>query len=374
MATLYYNAAVDTDWNTLGNWWSDSIYSVPATSLPSSADDVIMIADCLTNSGSGAIVNTLTFDGGPFNGSVSGGTATLGINITVIQVSEYYTIAMIIDAFLTGTLTASKVYLTGSYYSGINNGIINGSVLLNSLGYNNGTINGNATFGAGGYNNGSGSVNGNAIFEASSVNEGYIGNNATFIDMINYGYVNGNAIFYGGATNSNTINQHATFNDYSYNNFGGAVTGDATFNDSSYNDGVTGNATFNDTSYNNYGTVDGDATFNDSSYNSSNGPVTGNATFNGNSLNNGIISGDATFNGTSSNFGVANDFGTAVFNDSSTNENSGLIGGGGAIFNDSSFAYPTSAGSTYNGTVTFQNRTPYPLKRGVNGSNLLGIV
>ena len=43
-ATLYYNAATDTNWNTLTNWWQDSGFTIQATALPGISDDVIVSA------------------------------------------------------------------------------------------------------------------------------------------------------------------------------------------------------------------------------------------------------------------------------------------------------------------------------------------
>jgi Concanavalin A-like lectin/glucanases superfamily len=41
MATLYFNNAVDTFVATLGNWWQDDAYTIPADSLPVASDDVV---------------------------------------------------------------------------------------------------------------------------------------------------------------------------------------------------------------------------------------------------------------------------------------------------------------------------------------------
>jgi len=44
-ATFYYNdnvGAADGAWNNLSNWWTDSLLTVQATSLPSNLDDVIV--------------------------------------------------------------------------------------------------------------------------------------------------------------------------------------------------------------------------------------------------------------------------------------------------------------------------------------------
>jgi len=63
-ATLYYNnAAGDYDWNTLGNWWTDPVFSSPAPNLPAVGDDVVISANVNGNSGPAAAVNTMTVKG-----------------------------------------------------------------------------------------------------------------------------------------------------------------------------------------------------------------------------------------------------------------------------------------------------------------------
>ena len=59
MATLYYNGFVDTDWATLGNWWTDSGFSVAATSLPTITDDVEMWETVDANTGGFIAVHDL---------------------------------------------------------------------------------------------------------------------------------------------------------------------------------------------------------------------------------------------------------------------------------------------------------------------------
>jgi hypothetical protein len=182
--------------------------------------------------------------------------------------------------------------------------------------------------------------------------------NAVFINAENSETINGNATFNSFSLNGGTVNGDATFNNISYNS--GSVFGNATFNNNSSNDGtISEDATFNGDSENYYGVVFGDATFNDGSRNGNLQPETpatvlGNAVFNGSSTN--------TLGGTTK---------SATFNNSSYN--SGIVDGL-AIFNHSSFAYPSITGETeYSGDIIFQNRTPYPLKRGVNSCGLLGI-
>ncbi|MFM7796943.1 MAG: hypothetical protein ACKO7N_09285, partial [Candidatus Nitrosotenuis sp.] len=70
MATLYFNnATLDNDWNTLGNWWSDSALTTPALALPTSSDDVVVLPPSeyfysLINSGSTPTIKSLTIYSG----------------------------------------------------------------------------------------------------------------------------------------------------------------------------------------------------------------------------------------------------------------------------------------------------------------------
>ena len=127
---------------------------------------------------------------------------------------------------------------------------------------------------------------------------------------------------------------------------------------------VTGNCVFNDYSEHVDGTITGNCAFNDYSQLGS-GTITGNCTFNDSSRNDGTITGDCTFNHSSYNdYGTIN--GNCTFNDSSYND--GTINGN-CTFNDSSYNTGTVSGSR-----SFQNRTPYPIPRGINGSSILGVI
>jgi hypothetical protein len=266
MATLYFNGAVDGDWNELDNWWNNDTFSTQATSLPSSSDSVVLSATCSTNSGSEPTVVNLTYSSG-----------TLGIAITV-----------------TGTAT------------------------FNDSSSNDGTITGNATFND--YaTNGGGTVNGNATFNDYS-------DNLYIIDLGN-GFIIGVAIFYDYATNNAAVGDGSIFNDNSRNGGagGGFVQGSATFNDSSSNPPndpvgggwLTANAIFNDQSSNG-GLVEGDATFNDTSY-ASGGTISGTATFNDTSYVSGLLTGDVIFLGNSYMASTAQVTGSATFRDNSYN-------------------------------------------------------
>lgn len=387
MATLYYNAAVDENWATLGNWWTDSGFTTQASSLPTSSDDVKIYSNISSNAGSTPTVNSMVVYGGSY----------IGINMTCVTFCEF------IDESILGngaTITASSGIFGGdavgdgyvdgtftgiSYLYGIsairNGGIINGTTYfnngsdinsggtLNGSGIfiddggnktNNGTINGYAS---GVFNNdGGGIINGNAVFLKDSGFNQITGRNGSG------GTVNGSGIFYNDTTNFGTINFAATFYNTSRN--AGVIGTNATFNDSSYN--------VYDFYSSYYGSVNGNATFNNSSYNDG-AVVMGTATFNNNSFNAGYIIQLATFNNSSYN---------------SLSYVQGNVGGkcnGGATYNHDSYQQSALNDSSSNqfvpftfGTATFRDRSinygqcpgtvVFAHGKGVNGSSILGIV
>ena len=76
---IYFNGAVDGDWNNLGNWWGDLSFTQQATALPNSNSDVVLDASVGSNSGPQPIVNTLE------QGNVSNTPYSINIPITVIN-------------------------------------------------------------------------------------------------------------------------------------------------------------------------------------------------------------------------------------------------------------------------------------------------
>ena len=63
---LYWYSAIDNNWDSLGNWWSDSGHTVHATSLPGSSDSVVILAspsDPLIDLDDGIFVLPLESDG-----------------------------------------------------------------------------------------------------------------------------------------------------------------------------------------------------------------------------------------------------------------------------------------------------------------------
>jgi hypothetical protein len=227
MATLYFNAAVDSDWNTLGNWWLDDTFTTPATSLPTSVDDVVIKANVSSNSGSDPTVANLLMQSETF-------IALGGMTLTV-----------------TGFCTFNGwLYYYGTIYGDCTCTFDNGA-------RNYGTITGDCTFDTGTQNNGS--IYGDCTFNDDSTNElpGIITGTCTFTDNSpNYGTIYGNSYnknYYGGGQGGSVIG-NCTFNDGSVNDDNAYVFGDCVFNDSSRNRGnVTGSATFRGSSYNKRG-------------------------------------------------------------------------------------------------------------------------
>ncbi len=262
-ATLYYNAAIDSDWSTLGNWWQDMGFTVPAVGLPTASDDVIIEGNVVLDSSGDASVKTM-----------------------VVNDPYYIKIDIVV--------AEGAVFNGSSYSDGIN------------------TITGNVVFNDSSYNDGGAVVLGNAVFNDSSRNSGNVSEDATFNGSSwNSGNVSEDATFNGQSRNDGTVSGNAIFNDTSRNFCNGVVSGDAIFNNSSWNGRgdifpfpvcflpsniIMGEATFNDLSRNTpQSRISGNAVFNDSSYNGTSTRILSNATFNHSAANNGTVVFDAFF-------------------------------------------------------------------------------
>ena len=142
---LYFNAAVDGNLATLGNWWQDSGFTTPADALPDNSSRVFITAP-------------------PTSGTATYSSALITANIGSAV-----------------SITANTITLN----SGINSGTLIGSVVLNNSASNAGTVGGAAEFFDTTEN--SGTVEGNATFRNSSSNSG--------------GVVEGNATIYNPSAN-----------------------------------------------------------------------------------------------------------------------------------------------------------------------------
>lgn len=288
----------------------DGAFTVPASSLPTAADDVIASSGIIEIPIGGVTVANLTTNS--LVGSYNINSTTRG-RLTV-----------------TGTLTLNEFADFGQYsLTNAGNVVFNGYsacqfVTLNASG--NVTFNGNSRW---------------STYSTLNVNE--------------YAIFNGES----SAERGSVINGNAIFN----NNSGFSVF--------LYPCTINGSAVFNNNSFNGNGTVSGNATFNNNSYN--NGTVAGNATFNnltatlGNVVDrtgraNGIVGGKTidsigntinswTFGGSSIFYGKAT--GNVIFNDNARNE--GTVKGT-ATFTSSLF-YLSPVG-TVEGTTFFSSPTP----------------
>jgi len=340
MAIFYFNGAVDSDWNTLGNWWLDDTFTTPAISLPSNTDDVVVSQPINTNSGGGVptVANYTSNSYGVFN---EPGGQNNYINIDIIVTGT---------ATFNGSSNPQGMTLTGNCIfndSAQNATNIIGNCTFNSISSNVGTIAGNCTFW--GYSHNDNAINGDCTFNENSMNSGNVYKTSS----------TGNCTFNGSAQNNGQVNGVCTFNNTSNNS--GVVFAVCTFNDHTVN----------------YGPITGDCTFNDYAFCGVSSSVSDLATFNDYAICDSCsYLNDAVFNGASYCVWTTVN-GNITFNDSAY-----LVDGGysvchqSVVFNDSSY-YAYIAGNndniTFNGSVSFTNRTPYPIPRGINGSSILGV-
>lgn len=61
--TLYFYAASDSDWNTVGNWFVDRDHTIASNSLPTDEDTAVILSTITSNSGS-FIADTIIFENG----------------------------------------------------------------------------------------------------------------------------------------------------------------------------------------------------------------------------------------------------------------------------------------------------------------------
>lgn len=257
--TLYFNAASDSDWNTLANWWEDSLHTVAASALPTNLDVAQIDVACTANGGSQAVCYDLilfaaiTIDVDCFHNctvSTAGEISGSG-NVTCVD-ADIQSDSTIVSGVLTSTgvcdiaagpTISNTIYAGTLNLYGANGGNITCSVIANILGgsTNSGTISGPF-----------------ALFGANS------------------GTINGAGSIGDSGTNTGSINGNVTINNYGENSSGGTITGSVTIDAggiSHIGATIVGTVIINGT---NSGTIIGDASI----------PSTG--------LNSGIISGTLT--------------------------------------------------------------------------------
>jgi hypothetical protein len=344
MATLYYNAAVDTYWDTLGNWWTDAAHTTQASAIPASGDSVILSASCF----------------GPSDGSNLPPIANLTFSGEVLQLEI--------------TVTGMATFNSGRFHYGN----ITGNVTFNASARMDGWPSGTS----------SATVTGNATFNDSSI---YQGNSSSS--------VSGNATFTGSAQMQNgTITGNATFNGSS-SIIGGTLNGNATFNDTSLLDGINYPYTSGTVVLNDYATANGSwyaadpTTFNDHANLSNQYVTTEPCEFNDHATCNGFgMRSNATFNDFSVCAGVVDGgYPMFTFNDSATGGLDVQSGGWWAppepdvTYNDRSYGSGKAKSLTINGAAVMQSAylngynpvLDYSFTRpqyGINGSSILGVI
>jgi hypothetical protein len=148
--TLYYNnAQSDGDWGNLLNWWQDSGFTLQATALPTSTNQVFIYGDVLEN--------------------------TSGDGVCYCQSAEFHSSSFYYPLVLNASGSVNCYGNSGVFDGTCTNGISFRD--SSSLGEN-GVVTGNASF----YDqsvNGLGTITGNAYFYGQSYNSGHIVGNAT---------------------------------------------------------------------------------------------------------------------------------------------------------------------------------------------------
>ena len=294
----YFNAAVDNNWNTLGNWWNDPGCTSQAASIPGVSNTAYIKANVNSNTGPVAQVGLLVLSGGNISSGVS----------------------------ITGPAEL--------YGNSVNSGTITGNVKLFGYSSNTGTISGNADVYTLSQSTPGGTISGTITYYGTGERVLYLKDTSgtgTFYKDENFTTL---------ATGQITNNTQLVLTDGSYLNngtpqyncrslkiLGGAWINQTQFNvvDYAYLYGtsytystIQGRTIFRDTSYNS-GLLQGDNLFLDSSYNQYNGTLSGNTLFADNSYNRGTgsVGATITFNpGTHTNAysGVPTINGPAIFN------------------------------------------------------------
>jgi hypothetical protein len=394
MATLYFNGAVDNDWNTLGNWWEDDQFTVAASALPTSSDSVVTSAIISSNSGSNPTIVNFTVNGNIY----------INIDLTVSGMATFN------NESILGQIIGSSKFING------NATFNNTSILL-------GTINGNATFNNSAICAISSSVSANAEFNDSSIKRGNVSGTITWnssypsdgsltyyfngaVDndwntignwWIDIGFslpittycglpqnidsviVSANITSNSGSTptvknftitdaqmsTDIVITNSATFNGSSSlgNGVGATIlemtnsNATTTFNNTSFIDSVgginiftnvgTGSVIFNDSSFIKTGTINANTTFNDNSALGVGGTVGGDATFNDSSIKRGTVTGTITWSSSNpSNYSLIYYYNAATNNDWATLGN-WWINNGLTVPINSGIGLPTNIDTVY---------------------------
>ena len=241
MTTRYFNNAVNTSWDTLGNWWLDAAFSTPSTSIPVNGDTVFIGANLDTGP---SVAVTLPIVNVADASTGGGSFAFSGLELAVIGVLNTYDGSYINGGNVTAT--------TWNSYNCSNNQSNVTATTWNSYNYSNNQSNVYATT----WNSYNYSYNYSNVY-ATTWNSHDSSNNQSTVNVTTWNShdsSNNNAYISTGSGYNNGNVTTTTWNSYdSSNNSGGSVT-TSTWNsyDSSYNshdggvnDGYVGVTTWN---------------------------------------------------------------------------------------------------------------------------------
>jgi hypothetical protein len=373
--TLYYNAAVSTDWHNNLNWWVDSGHTQQSYDIPSSSDDVV-INGSIQSTASDMYCNNATINYGTINSSGLG--VTLNVTSTLTVSDTYY----IGDSMYAGPdiICTNAVFNGNSYVTGNTDISASGTVTFNSTSELGHSTSGGATIaGEVVFNDSSefisGTITGNASFYGTSV---FTGGTVTLNVTVYYshplpftygGTINGSLLYSGYSPRTVYFYHTTSSEDWGGNFWYDATTGggsstyapnpdisldtviiEASVGSNTGNlDATVGSLTVNGVYVaSTFVSIDitcDYANFNDSCYLNTGATLTQSVNHGGNNI---------TFSDLSENDGTVNpDTPPVVFEDSASND--------GTVNGDVDVYYPSEkpVGGTVTGFITYYGYTLY---------------
>ncbi len=285
----YFNNAVSSNWNDIGNWWLNSSFTQSAGGLPQSGDTVYIGATV------GTSPTTPISLGNIYVASSTTGGGSFSVNLTGASGPTHFFSSSTNNGLVNGVM---HIYGNRGFSQVNASGTYNNSIYFHNNSHNDTTISDDVVFYDNSYNASNGTVSGNAEFDGTNINDGSISGVSSVVlgaslsgggsftgNVSNAGIISG-GIFNGVVTNlssaildgSVTNRIEMIFNAGSYISSNGQISGDAQFNATSSNRGVvSGTSTFYDNSYNVGLTYNAVFTgeYTENSHNSLNGIVTG---------------------------------------------------------------------------------------------------
>jgi hypothetical protein len=120
MANLYFNNTVNTSLSTLGNWWQDDAFTIPASALPTASDDIHIAAfsgDPLEENVIRVEGGTVVCNGGDIYGLINGGTFDNSATLNVYHYPLGFTLTdPIFTGVINGRCVLDSINASGAFY------------------------------------------------------------------------------------------------------------------------------------------------------------------------------------------------------------------------------------------------------------------